>query len=134
MSSCRQFPACRNVAGQVMHIARCRTVFKTVLHFAKEFLVMGSRIDRLQFDRLRPGPKLAPKASLFFSFVPQLFRKNGWEFYEKQATLLIVASLAMLLAILTAARSSRADIFQWEYINPADPSQGKRQSTTLAPD
>ena len=31
-------------------------------------------------------------------------------------------------------RAARADIFQWEYINPADPSQGKRQSTTLAPD
>ena len=29
---------------------------------------------------------------------------------------------------------ARADIFQWEYINPADPSQGKQQSTTLAPD
>ena len=31
-------------------------------------------------------------------------------------------------------RSRTADIFQWEYINPADPSQGKQQSTTLAPD
>ena len=30
--------------------------------------------------------------------------------------------------------AARADIFQWEYINPADPSQGKQQSTTLAPD
>jgi uncharacterized protein YjbI with pentapeptide repeats/formylglycine-generating enzyme required for sulfatase activity len=26
---------------------------------------------------------------------------------------------------------SQTDIFQWEYINPADPGQGKRQSTTL---
>jgi hypothetical protein len=32
------------------------------------------------------------------------------------------------------ASPARADIFQWEYINPADPSQGKQQSTTLAPD
>ena len=31
-------------------------------------------------------------------------------------------------------RRAHADIFQWEYINPADPSQGKQQSTTLAPD
>src|SRR5262245_16569271 len=30
--------------------------------------------------------------------------------------------------------SARADIFQWQYINPADPSQGKQQSTALAPD
>ena len=37
-------------------------------------------------------------------------------------------------AIAALATTVRADIFQWEYINPADPSQGKRQSTTLAPD
>jgi uncharacterized protein YjbI with pentapeptide repeats len=37
------------------------------------------------------------------------------------------------LAVVVAS-PAHADIFQWEYINPADPSQGKRQSTTLAPD
>jgi uncharacterized protein YjbI with pentapeptide repeats len=39
-----------------------------------------------------------------------------------------------LVALLAISSSARADIFQWEYINPADPDQGKRQSTTLAPD
>jgi uncharacterized protein YjbI with pentapeptide repeats len=39
-----------------------------------------------------------------------------------------------LLSIVVFAWPAQADIFQWEYINPADPSQGKRQSTTLAPD
>jgi uncharacterized protein YjbI with pentapeptide repeats len=39
-----------------------------------------------------------------------------------------------LFPVVTFASAVRADIFQWEYINPADPSQGKRQSTTLAPD
>ncbi|MCO6043601.1 pentapeptide repeat-containing protein [Aeoliella sp. ICT_H6.2] len=29
---------------------------------------------------------------------------------------------------------ARADIYQWEYIDPTDPSQGRQQSTTLAPD
>ena len=43
----------------------------------------------------------------------------------------IAAAMFLLVAFATAAR---ADIFQWEYINPADPSQGKQQSTTLAPD
>jgi uncharacterized protein YjbI with pentapeptide repeats len=43
----------------------------------------------------------------------------------------ILSIAAATLAVVTAAH---ADIFQWEYINPADPSQGKRQSTTLAPD
>jgi uncharacterized protein YjbI with pentapeptide repeats len=36
--------------------------------------------------------------------------------------------------LLVSPSPAHADIFQWEYINPADPSQGKRQSTTLAPD
>jgi uncharacterized protein YjbI with pentapeptide repeats len=39
-----------------------------------------------------------------------------------------------LLNVILAAPAAHADIFQWEYINPADPSQGKRQSTTLCPD
>ena len=42
--------------------------------------------------------------------------------------------LAVLFLLVAFATAARADIFQWEYINPADPSQGKQQSTTLAPD
>ena len=42
-----------------------------------------------------------------------------------------VAAIPALFALATAAR---ADIFRWEYVNPADPSQGKRESATLAPD
>jgi uncharacterized protein YjbI with pentapeptide repeats len=41
---------------------------------------------------------------------------------------------AVMFAIVAFSSAAQADIFQWEYINPADPSQGKRQSTTLAPD
>lgn len=40
---------------------------------------------------------------------------------------------AALLA-LACVNITRADIYQWEYVNPADPSQGKQQSTTLCPD
>jgi uncharacterized protein YjbI with pentapeptide repeats len=36
--------------------------------------------------------------------------------------------------VIGSASPADAHIFQWEYINPADPSQGKRQSTTLTPD
>jgi uncharacterized protein YjbI with pentapeptide repeats len=36
--------------------------------------------------------------------------------------------------LLVGLSPARADIFQWEYIDPVDPSQGKQQSTTLAPD
>ena len=44
----------------------------------------------------------------------------------------LLVSLSPLL--LVSPSPARADIFQWEYIDPADPSQGKRQSATLAPD
>ena len=43
-------------------------------------------------------------------------------------------SVYTALALFAPTPLARADIFQWEYINPADPSQGKQQSTTLAPD
>ncbi|MBA3484923.1 MAG: pentapeptide repeat-containing protein, partial [Pirellulales bacterium] len=46
---------------------------------------------------------------------------------------LVTASLTTLTAF-TLGPVVRADIFQWEYINPADPSQGKQPSTTLCPD
>ena len=41
--------------------------------------------------------------------------------------------LSIAAAVFVRHDAAHADIFQWEYINPADPSQGKRQSTTLAP-
>ena len=42
----------------------------------------------------------------------------------------ITVNVFSLMAVATAAP---AEIFQWEYINPANPGEGKRQSTTLAP-
>ena len=44
----------------------------------------------------------------------------------------IILSIAAAMFAFTGA--THADIFQWEYTNAADPSQGKQQSTTLAPD
>src|SRR5262245_611 len=41
--------------------------------------------------------------------------------------------LSIALTTLACAPPARADIYQWEYIDPLDPSQGKQQSTTLAP-
>src|SRR5438552_350892 len=48
----------------------------------------------------------------------------------------LVAAVAAALSagILAAPDPASADIFQWEYINPADPTQGKRPSTTLCLD
>src|SRR5205814_3401453 len=47
----------------------------------------------------------------------------------------VVAALAAAFSagILAAPGPASADIFQWQYINPADPSQGKQPSTTLCP-
>jgi hypothetical protein len=52
----------------------------------------------------------------------------------KRSTILITASLATLLTAFLPLPVARADIFQWEYINPANPALGKQPSTTLAPD
>ena len=51
----------------------------------------------------------------------------------KHWTVLFIASLAAMLALFDPASAVRADIFQWQYINPANPSQGKQPSTTLCP-
>jgi hypothetical protein len=53
---------------------------------------------------------------------------------SKHWLILVTTSLAELLSLFAPAPVAHADIFQWEYVNPADPTQGKRQSTTLAPD
>src|SRR5688572_306207 len=41
---------------------------------------------------------------------------------------------ALLLVVVAAAPGARADVLQWEYINPADPARGRQPSLTLAPD
>src|SRR6188768_2468828 len=46
-------------------------------------------------------------------------------------TILVTASLAMMIALFAPVPLARADIFQWEYINPSNPSLGKQQSTML---
>jgi uncharacterized protein YjbI with pentapeptide repeats len=46
----------------------------------------------------------------------------------------LVLETATLLALFASAHVARADIFQWEYINPADRTQGEQQITTLCPD
>jgi uncharacterized protein YjbI with pentapeptide repeats len=55
-----------------------------------------------------------------------MFSDSNWRCFHVRV--LAVASVTLVLAGV-----AHADIFQWEYINPADPGQGRRQSTTLAP-
>src|SRR5262245_20854829 len=45
----------------------------------------------------------------------------------------VLQIVAIVLPLGAFASAARADILQWEYINAADPGQGKQQSTTLAP-
>ena len=51
----------------------------------------------------------------------------------KHWTVLVTASLATLLALFAPAPVARADIFQWEYINPANPSQGSSKARRSLP-
>ena len=41
---------------------------------------------------------------------------------------------AVAIGLLAITGQVRADIYQWEYVNPVDPSQGRKQSTVLCPD
>ena len=45
----------------------------------------------------------------------------------------LVCLCLISLCFVTPVPKARADIFQWEYINPANPGLGRQQSTTLAP-
>jgi uncharacterized protein YjbI with pentapeptide repeats len=58
-------------------------------------------------------------------------RKRKKHLVTNPRTILATASLASLLIAFATAPCARADIFQWQYINPANPSLGKQQSTTL---
>ena len=42
--------------------------------------------------------------------------------------------IVLLVALAALAGAARGDIFQWEWVDPGDPGQGKRESATLCPD
>lgn len=52
----------------------------------------------------------------------------------KKQVIVCPALLTALFATFAGAPFTRADVFQWEYIDPANPSLGRQQSTILAPD
>jgi uncharacterized protein YjbI with pentapeptide repeats len=43
------------------------------------------------------------------------------------------ARIAAILALLASASVSRADIYQWQWVNPNDPGQGKTASSIVCP-
>src|SRR4051812_19454366 len=47
---------------------------------------------------------------------------------------ILVRNSWLALAFCAAAGIARGDIYQWEYVNPANPSLGKKASQTLCPD
>jgi len=42
--------------------------------------------------------------------------------------------IVLLVALAALAGAARGDIYQWEWVDPGDHSQGKRESATLCPD
>lgn len=69
-----------------------------------------------------------------------LFTQDGLLCIERVSTVFqnrrigLVFCLLTLAALLNAARPAFGAIYQWEWIDPSDPSQGKKQSTELCPD
>src|SRR5262245_17722989 len=57
--------------------------------------------------------------------------KMGRLMNNNHRPVIVTVSLGTLLVLVAPAATAHADIFQWEYINPADPSQGKQPSTML---
>ena len=57
-------------------------------------------------------------------------------YYNSPGRLLMkpLTCLCLVGLLCAAARPVQADIFQWEYINPANTGLGKQQSSTLCPD
>ena len=45
-----------------------------------------------------------------------------------------LVAAAIVASFVAVPITAHAAIYQWEYVNPNDPSQGKQQSSTLAPD
>ena len=40
---------------------------------------------------------------------------------------------AIIITLTLSVGTAHADIYEWEYVNPADPSQGKQPSSILCP-
>ena len=40
---------------------------------------------------------------------------------------------AIIITLTLSAGTAHADIYEWQYINPADPSQGKEPSSVVCP-
>ena len=51
-----------------------------------------------------------------------------------QKTRAVAFAISVATLLTCAPRVACADIFQWEYVNPANPSLGKQASTMLCPD
>jgi len=119
---------------------------------ASQWLQQGTPRGDANFDGIVNGQDFALVASNWLDTDPSL--ANGAAAVPEPSTI-VIASLAMIGlsalrirrrswasllliwsaegAIILSGGTARADIFEWEYINPLDPSQGVKQSNTLVP-
>src|SRR4029453_9863512 len=59
---------------------------------------------------------------------------NGRSNVTRKTMHFAAVAAAVSAGMLAARGPASADIFQWEYIDPAGPSPGKQQSAMLCPD
>ena len=46
----------------------------------------------------------------------------------------VLFAAGVVFIFVSVPNATWGDIYQWEWVDPGDPSQGKQQSTTLCPD
>ena len=94
-----------------------------------------------------PQPRMHPLFSTSHPNIPLLRREgptnqptfpfcgiNSLVSFSTNTAKRLLFALTLTLLTLAHTHPTSADIYQWEWVDPADHSQGRQQSTTLAPD
>src|SRR5579871_3490443 len=80
---------------------------------------------------MRPGPQ----EYYFWGGIYEYNGRVGFASGHSPMHKILALRTAIAILVFTAGVAiSQAQIYQWQYIDPADPNQGKDQSSTLAPD
>lgn len=82
---------------------------------------------------LTPLPEPSTRGLLIAVGVVAVLRIRSKRWSMSSATLIASLRYLCLISAALLVGTADADIYQWEYVNPADPSLGKQQSAVLCP-